>query len=69
MNLILLISGCSTTATSTKLPCPDRPVLEPISLEQQLQMDSHVLIIIINNQLSLKEYALKLETRAGCEGN
>lgn len=65
--LILTMSGCATTATSTKLPCPDRPVLEAISLEQQLQMDSFVLIIVINNQLALKEYALKLETRAGCE--
>jgi len=51
---ILTMSGCATTEISTDPPCLDKPVLDDVSLEKQLLMDSFALMML-------------LETKAGCE--
>ena len=67
MAAMLLISGCTTTIIQPVLPCPDRPVLESISVDEQMSMDPAVIFKVAENQLRLKAYAKKLEVRAGCE--
>ena len=64
---ILGMSGCTTTIVQPILPCPDRPVLESISVEEQAGMDPSTVFKLGENQLKLKTYAKKLEIRAGCE--
>ena len=62
-SLLLGMFGCTTVEVMSDVPCPHRPVLTPITVEQQLAMDSQVLEIVLVNQSNLKRYALKLEER------
>jgi hypothetical protein len=64
--LTLILSGCSTYAVKSDVPCPDRPDLAAISVEEQMAMDPSTVLKIAQNQLELKRYAQKLEVRAGC---
>ena len=63
----LIVAGCATTEVQTKLPCPLFPELLPISIEQQLDMDPTVLLIVIDNQLAMKETIKQLRFRLGCD--
>ena len=63
----LYMTGCSTYTAIPDVPCPDRPVLTAIPEDIQLQMGEDAVFIVTENQLALKSYAKKLETRAGCE--
>ena len=64
---ILGMSGCTKFVVQPTLPCPPRPVLESISIEEQASMDPSTVFKLGENQLKLKTYAKKLEVRAGCE--
>lgn len=65
--LILTIgSGCETYKVQADIPCPPRPILEPITPEEQLLIHTVVLEKIAKNQLVLKEYSKRLEARANC---
>ena len=67
--LILIIgTSCCSTPPTDPLPCPPRPVLEAITVEEQLAIAPDVVLKIASNQIKLKEYAKKLEVRAECEG-
>jgi hypothetical protein len=65
--LILLLGmlGC-TTVSIQELPCPPRPLLHPITINEQLSIDPQVLEKIVGNQIELKVYATKLRARANC---
>ena len=65
--LILLLSGCATPVVQTKMPCPLFPDLQVISVEQQIAMDSVVLVIVLENQLALKNSLLRHRLRLGCK--
>ena len=65
--LLLLLAGCATTEVQTNLPCPLFPELQPISIEQQLEMDPVVLLIVIDNQLAMKETIKQLRFRLRCD--
>ena len=64
--MVLLFASCVTPVLDS-LPCPPRPNLEPITPEEQMEMDAHVVGKVAQNQLKLKTYAKRLESRAGCE--
>lgn len=64
--LILTAGSCATTV-SPDVPCPNRPLLEPLSVELQAEMSPDALRIVSENQLRLKAYALQLEARLGCQ--
>jgi hypothetical protein len=64
---ILLLSGCTAYAVKSDVPCPARPTLEPISVEEQMAMEPSTVLKVATNLLALKNYAKKLEVRAGCE--
>ena len=59
-------SGC-IRYVKPDIPCPDRPELIPIPVEVQIEMDPDTVRIVAENQLRLKQYAKKLESRAGCD--
>lgn len=63
---ILTLGSCKSAPVEPILPCPDRPVLNAIPEDLQLQTPPDVLFLTAENQLLLKEYAKKLEVRAGC---
>jgi len=65
--VVLGMFGCTRTIVQPTLPCPPRPVLESISVEEQANMDPSTVFKLGENQLKLKTYAKKLEIRAGCE--
>ena len=65
--LILGMFGCTTIAVEPDLPCPIRPTLTPIPEDLQIRMPTDAVWIVAQNQLALKSYAKKLETRAGCQ--
>ena len=65
--LILTSGSCSTYAVQSDVPCPARPTLTPITVEQQVEIDPQVLLAVLENQLALKTYAKKLEVRANCQ--
>ena len=65
--LILTTGSCTTVEIVEPLPCPDRPKLVSLTEDLQLQIPEDALLIIGENQLALKAYAKKLETRAGCQ--
>lgn len=64
--LLVFLSGCSHYGSKPDLPCPDKPSLIGLPEDLQLQMPPDAVWIVTQNQLSLKAYAKKLETRAGC---
>ena len=65
--LLLLLASCGTTTViGFDGPCPLRPQLEPISVEQQIEIDPQVIRIIADNQLLLKRHIKDLETLSGC---
>jgi len=65
--LPLLLVGCGTTTViGYDGPCPLRPQLEPITVEQQIEISPHVIRIIADNQLKLKRHIKDLETLSGC---
>lgn len=64
--IVLLFAGCVNTP-NLDLPCPPRPLLEVVTEEEQMAMDASVLGRVAQNQLKLKSYAKRLESRAGCE--
>ena len=59
-------SACTTIEVAAPLPCPERPVLLPLTEDMQLQMPEDAVLIIAENQLKLKAYAKKMEARAQC---
>ena len=62
------LAGCTTIRVSD-VPCPDRPDLLPMPVDLQIRMPPDAVFIVAENQLALKEYAKKLEVRAGCGKN
>ena len=64
---ITAISSCSKTVVEPSVPCPNRPVLVELSEDLQLQMPPDAVFIVGQNQLALKEYAKKLESRLKCD--
>ena len=71
LGILILILGtaCSTTKTFVAYdgPCPLRPHLEPITAEQQQNIDPDVLSVISDNQLKLKQHIKLLEAVSGCQ--
>lgn len=67
IGISLLVVGCTTTPELPQIPCPGRPLLEPLSQEQRNSLRDDVYEILAGNQIKLKGYASKLERRAGCE--
>lgn len=65
--IVVTLSSCVRTIVQPVLPCPPRPILEPLSVEEQADMHPMTVFKVAENQLRLKAYAKKLETRAGCE--
>lgn len=64
--LSLILSACGATKIDP-LPCPSRPVLEPLTRSEVLSMDVEVQEKIVASRVALVAYAKKLEIRAGCE--
>ncbi len=64
---LVLIQGCSTTVQVQEMPCPPQPLLHPITIEEQQQIDPDVLERLANNQIELKAYAKRLRVRAKCK--
>ena len=64
--VLLLLSGCCSYAVKNDAPCPERPELIPVPVDLQIQMPPDAVWIVAENQLAMKEYAKKLEVRAGC---
>lgn len=64
--LPIVLVGCTTTHIGFDGPCPLRPELEPISVEQQININPQVVRIIADNQLKLKRHIKDLETLSGC---
>jgi nitrous oxide reductase accessory protein NosL len=62
----VLLSGCATWKAKP-VPCPVRPVLESLTMEELSSMDIETMEKIGSNQIRLKEYAKKLEIRAACD--
>lgn len=60
---VLILSGCASCPPHVAIALPDHPHLEPLEAELQREIDPHTLAIIGRNDLALKEYALKLESR------
>ena len=67
--LSLTLIGCTTVSVEPTLPCPNRPVLEAFVAEELDSMTPAAQKKIAGNQILLKGYAKKLETRAGCDNN
>lgn len=63
---LLTMAGCTTTMVGYDGPCPIRPELEPISVELQMEIAPHTLMIIAQNQLKLKRHIKDLEALSGC---
>ena len=64
--LFLIMSGCSCFTVKNDAPCPERPDLLSMPVDLQLRTPDDAKFIMGQNQLALKEYAKKLEVRAGC---
>jgi hypothetical protein len=65
---MLPLFGCGTTTiVGYDGPCPSRPELEPISVELQIEIAPHTLMIIAENQLKLKKHIKDLEALSGCK--
>ena len=64
--LSLTLIGCTTVSVEPTLPCPNRPVLEAFVAEELDSMTPSAKTKAANNQILLKAYSKKLETRAGC---
>ena len=62
-----LLAGCHTVQVRTDLPCPTRPLLQALTVEDLNSMSPDAQIKIAHNQIVLKTYAKKLETRAFCQ--
>ena len=62
----VLILGCTTVSVQPTLPCPNRPTLEAFVAEELESMTPSAQKKAANNQILLKAYGKKLETRAGC---
>lgn len=65
--LLVILSGCCSYAVKSDVECPVRPTLSAIPQDLQFRIPTDALFLIAENQLLLKEYAKKLEVRAGCE--
>ena len=66
VSTILLVGCGTTTVIGFDGPCPLRPQLEPITVEQQIEISPQVIRIIADNQLKLKRHIKDLETLSGC---
>lgn len=64
---VLMLVSCSTWETKP-VPCPVRPILDQLTTAELSVMEIETMEKIGSNQIRLKEYAKKLEIRAGCEG-
>jgi hypothetical protein len=62
----VLLSGCHHFVQGDT-PCPARPLLEPITAQEQVLIAPGTLSKIASNQIKLKQYAKKLEARANCD--
>lgn len=65
--LMIGISGYQTRFIDTALPCPPRPLLEPLTDEELDELSADVFEKVAGNQIELKGYAKKLEKRARCD--
>jgi hypothetical protein len=59
--------GCETVRVTTDVPCPPRPILEALAVEEINEMSFSAQGKVARNQIKLKAYAQKLEVRALCE--
>lgn len=69
LSCLILTSGsaCTTIELAAPLPCPERPLLTPVPEDLQIRIPEDALLILAENQATLKAYARKLEGRAGCD--
>ena len=65
--VLILGTGCETHQVRIDLPCPTRPILQALTMEDLNGMTSSAQSKVAHNQIVLKAYAKKLETRAFCE--
>ena len=65
--LFSLMLGCETIRVASDVPCPPRPMLEAFTPEELFVVPPDVQGKIARNQIKLKAYAQKLESRALCE--
>ena len=67
--ILSILAGCASPKTFVAYdgPCPLRPHLEPITAEQQQNIDPDVLSVISDNQLKLKQHIKLLEAVSGCQ--
>ena len=63
---LLAMVGCTTTMVGYDGPCPNRPLLQPIPVELQIEIPPHTSSIIAENQLKLKQHIKDLEALSGC---
>lgn len=56
-------SGCCSQLPEAPITLPPRPVLTPLTLEQQQSIPEDALAVVIERDLALKAYARKLEAR------
>lgn len=61
--ILTIGSGCCSTPAHSPITLPPRPILEPIEQELWIEIPEHTKRIITSNDLALKEYAARLESR------
>lgn len=62
-----MIAGCANAPIDEPLPCPPRPLLIGLTVEQQLAIEPETLVTIDYDQSQLIEYAERLEIRLECQ--
>ena len=60
--MTILMTGCGATNPIEPIPCPARPVLDNVWIDDDQTRET-----VFSNYLKLSTYAQKLEVRAECE--
>ena len=55
-----ITSGCANTLVEP-LCLPERPVLQDISIEEQIEINPHTLLKVAENDLKLKSHVRRIE--------
>jgi hypothetical protein len=63
---LVALTSCTTVSVQPTLPCPNRPTLAAFVAEELESMTPSAQKKAADNQILLKAYGKKLETRAGC---
>lgn len=62
--ILTITSGCVHNSLIRPLCLPDRPVLEPITVEEQMSINPHTLMKIALNDAELKSWLVQAERLA-----